>query len=96
MSRPMSVYQFSLLLKKIYEDHNPIRPKWDKPNFRCIKYVDPVYDNRTGHVFTVKLRGFGQEDKTFSVVNEERDLKEDLYDRIVQWLESYERPNTSN
>lgn len=86
MSESMDVLQLQLLLKKIYEEHNPIYgPK--KPNFRSIKYVDPVFDNRDGRVFSVTLRSFGQENGLFHVCNEQRDLEDSLYDRIIYWLE---------
>lgn len=83
----MGVAEFTQLLRKIFDEHSPIKGPL-KPNYRTIKYVDPVYDNRNGSVFCVKLRGFGQEDATFHVCNEQRDLPDSLYERIVQWLEN--------
>ncbi len=86
MSKPMRVPEYSQLLSKIWREHNPILCSGNE-KFRVIKYVDATFDNRTGHVFSVRLRGFGQPDGEFHVCNEQCDLEDSLYDRIVFWLE---------
>lgn len=87
MSKPMSPGELVSLLRKVSLEHNPIRG-CSNPNFRPVKYVDPVFDNRTCEVFSVKIRGFGYEDKLFHVCNEQRELLDSLYDRVIHWLEN--------
>lgn len=82
----MSLQELQRLLDKVRIYHSPIAIK--PALFRSIKYVDFNYDNRTGGVFNVTLRGFGQADANFHVCNEQRDLPDSLYDRIIYWLEN--------
>lgn len=83
-SKAMTVVQLGSLLTKVYMEHNVIRAV--RPGFRRIKYVNPVFDNRTGDVFSVTFRWFGGE-LCLHVCNEQRDLPDSLYDRCVYWLE---------
>lgn len=50
-----------------------------------VKYVDPCFDMRDNKVFALTLRGFGN-DAVFHCVNECRDLKESLYERVMAYL----------
>ena len=50
-----------------------------------VKYIDPTFDMRTNTVFSVKLRGsFGE--RSFYCTNEARDIAENMYERIMKFL----------
>lgn len=85
MSAPMSFKEFGDLLKYIAEHNSPLKAVYPLPS---VKYVDPVMDMRTNTVFAVTLRGFGTEDKVFHTQNECRDLKQSLYERIREYLDT--------
>lgn len=84
MSAPMNFQQAGDLLKLIRDEHSPLTAK---PGARLVKYVDPHFDMRTGHCFSLKLRGYGWE-QVFHTQNECRDLPEPLYDRVVAFLKA--------
>lgn len=82
MSRPMSFKEAGALISMIYQEHSPIEAV---RGTRIVKYIDPHFDMRTGHCFSITLRGYGWE-QTFHTQNECRDLPESLYDRVVKFL----------
>lgn len=81
MSAPMTFQQAGDLLKLIRDSHSPISVRGGK----VVKYVDPHFDMRTGHCFSLTLRGYGWE-RHFHTQNECRDLPESLYERVVAFL----------
>lgn len=82
MSAPMEFQQAGDLLNLIRKEHSPFT---GVRGGRCVKYVDPHFDMRTGHCFALTLRGYGWE-RTFHTQNECRDLPESLFDRVVAFL----------
>ena len=83
MSAPMTFSQLKELLQHIDKEHSPIR--YHKTG-KTVKYVDPHIDMRTGHVFAVKLRGYGWEE-LFHTQNECIDLEASLFERIMTFLD---------
>lgn len=76
----MTIEEGNELMKYIQEKHSFLSGKGKR-----IKYVEPIYDTRTGHIFCVKLRLSG-EGKVFSLTNENKDKI--LTDWIYDWLEN--------
>lgn len=78
----MTLQQTGDLLKLIQEQYSPQVARLGKP---VVKYVHPNIDIRTGHCFSITLRGYGWEE-SFHTQNECSELKESLYDRVVTFL----------
>lgn len=71
----MNLKQYIELQKYINEHHNfPNKGK-------CIKYIDITTDMRTGKIFSVNLRGFGNNEKHFRIYNQKS------IDDIYKWLD---------
>lgn len=85
MSQPMSMAHFSVLYKRIRDNHSPF--SCSRPNARRVKYIDPHIDMRTNTVFSITFRGFGFEDKNLHCQNECRELSETLFQRCLRWLD---------
>lgn len=81
MSKALSFKEFAEVVNFITKWRSFIK---NKENFPYVKYIDPVFDMRTNSVFTITFRG--SEEKRFSSVNEERDLPQSMYVRIMEWL----------
>ena len=81
----MSIYELLALHKIVYDKYSPVNPTRGHP---CVKYMDPVIDMRYGTIIGVNMRSFGGSSTHFHVMNESRDLKESLFDRIKTWLET--------
>jgi hypothetical protein len=89
MSRPMTHEELTQVLKKVAEENSPFRTCL-LPNGKyrpSIKYVDPCFDNRTGDWFSITFRTMGAGEKRFHCVNEFREVKESLFERIMKWLD---------
>lgn len=86
MSRAMTIEEFGKLVEYIKEYNAPLSPKQTR-GCPTVKYIDPHFDMRFNNVFSVTLRGFGGE-KEFYVMNEFREVKESLFDRIMTYLQT--------
>lgn len=75
--KTMSLQDFVELTKYVQENHSSIDGK-------RIKYITPHYDTRAEDIFSVQFRGFLYPEKTFSLVNENKDR--DLKEWIYSWL----------
>jgi hypothetical protein len=83
MSEPMSFKEFEEMVKHIEQEHSPL--SW--ANGKVVKYIDPHFDMRDKKVFSVTFRGFGWE-KNFNCANENRELKDSLFKRCMDFLGS--------
>lgn len=81
MSKALSFKEFGEIVNYISEKRSMLK---NEVGYPYVKYIDPCFDMRTNTVFSVRFRG--SENKSFSCVNEERDLTETMYERIMQWL----------
>lgn len=72
----MNLKQYIELQKYIYDKHRFPR------SGKCIKYIDITTDMRTGEIFSVNLRMFGNNEKHFRIYDEDS-IKE-----IYEWLDS--------
>lgn len=88
MSEPMNMQQTGDLLKLILNEHSMLSCK---RGARIVKYVDPHFDMRTGHCFSLTLRGYGWEEH-FHTQNECSDLPQSLYDRVIAFLNKVNTP----
>lgn len=53
---------------------------------KTVKYVDPVFDMRTGLCFSITFREYGGKATNFNCSNENREIKDSLYNVCVNWL----------
>lgn len=81
MSKVLSFQEFAEIVNYISAERSMVSGNY---KFPLIKYIDPTFDMRTNSVFNVKFRG--GYNKEFSSTNENRYLKETMYERIMQWL----------
>lgn len=81
MSKALSFKEFSQIVNYISEKRSMRNNELGYP---FVKYIDPVFDMRTNTVFSIRFRG--PYEKQFSCVNEERNLSDSMYERIMQWL----------
>ena len=83
MSKSMDFKELSELINHI-RNHHKFGSK--EPHGRMIKYFRPSFDFRTDDVFYVELNSYGLT-KEFLIINEYREIKESLFDRIMRWLD---------
>lgn len=84
MSQSMSMAEFRALVAHINADHSPL--KLNRVG-KTVKYIDSHFSALTESFFSITFRGFSWE-KTFSVVNEGRDIKESLFERCMEFLDT--------
>jgi hypothetical protein len=78
LGKNMDMVDFIDLVNNIMANHSGIKG-------RCIKYIRPHFDTRTGDFYGVTFDGLrGEHD--FFVVNEHR--QKDLFKWIMEWLAS--------
>ena len=73
--KEMDFDTFTDIMEFIDENHSFSKGK-------CITYVEPTIDTRTGTIHCVKF--FGRETKVFHIVNENKDMNLELW--IMCWL----------
>ncbi len=87
MVQGMNFLQMSVLAKKVLDNHSVRARLKGNEKSKGVKYMRPQIDMRTGKVFTVILEGwFGK--KMFTVCNRRSDEEYDLFQDIMNWLNS--------
>lgn len=86
MSDPMSFPEYRELLIHINKEHSPVRHT--EAGVRKVTYIECITDMRSGHVFNVKIRGYGWE-KTLHTVNEHISNPKSLLQRCHEFLDQH-------
>lgn len=84
MSRPMTLAEFADVLNHVQKFNAPLANR--VAGVPVVKYIDPCIDMRSNTVFSIGFRGFGSGDYLFHCQNEQRDRKESLYERCMDFL----------
>lgn len=87
MARKLMSFEDLRKLLNVIEKQHRFGTSIKTPNFKGIKYVDPIIDMRTHDIFCITLRGLYGE-KTFSLTNENKD--KDLFKWIMEYLDESE------
>ena len=82
MSRSMTTDELVTLFEYVRNNHNV--PNSDVSS-KVVKYLDPHFDNRTGDIFSIQIRGYGWKYSLYTS-NEEVDNPKSLFDRCIEFL----------
>ena len=82
MSAGMTMEQLGKLIAHVASYNSPLTCHGGVP---VVKYIDPRIDMRYGICFSITFQGYVAA-KNFNIVNENRHLKESLYDRCMAYL----------
>lgn len=88
----MTLTELSQLSATIFFEYSVLMPR-KHPRARQVKYFHPNIDMRSGHCFSVTLRGFGWE-RVIHTQNECNNLERTLEERIIAYLDGNDNIDT--